>query len=34
MIGAAIFLVGAGSDFVTGSSLSVNGGYSVTDRPL
>jgi 2-dehydro-3-deoxy-D-gluconate 5-dehydrogenase len=34
MIGAAIFLVGAGSDFVTGSSLSVDGGYSVTDRPL
>jgi 2-dehydro-3-deoxy-D-gluconate 5-dehydrogenase len=34
MIGAAVFLAGAGSDFVTGASLSVDGGYSVTDRPL
>jgi 2-dehydro-3-deoxy-D-gluconate 5-dehydrogenase len=34
MVGAAVFLAGAGSDFVTGAALSVDGGYSVTDRFL
>jgi len=34
MVGAAVFLAGAGSDFVTGASLVVDGGYSITDRPL
>jgi len=34
MVGAAIFLAGAGSCFVTGAALAVDGGYSVTDRPL
>lgn len=34
MVGAAVFLSGAGSDFVTGAVLSVDGGYSVTERLL
>ena len=34
MVGAAVFLAGAGSDFVTGAVLSVDGGYSVTERLL
>ena len=32
MVGAAVFLASAGSDFVTGAVLSVDGGYSVTER--
>lgn len=34
IVGAAVFLAGAGSAFVTGAALPVDGGYSVTDRPL
>jgi 2-dehydro-3-deoxy-D-gluconate 5-dehydrogenase len=34
LIGAAVFLASAGSAFVTGAALPVDGGYSVTDRPL
>jgi 2-dehydro-3-deoxy-D-gluconate 5-dehydrogenase len=34
MVGAAVFLAGSGSDFVTGAVLSVDGGYSVTERLL
>jgi len=34
MVGAAVFLASAGSAFVTGAALPVDGGYSVTDRFL
>lgn len=34
LIGAAVFLVSAGSAFVTGVALPIDGGYSITDRPL
>lgn len=32
LVGAAVFLASAASDFVTGTSLAVDGGYSVADR--
>ncbi len=32
VVGAAIFLAGSASDFVTGTSISVDGGYSITKQ--
>jgi NAD(P)-dependent dehydrogenase (short-subunit alcohol dehydrogenase family) len=32
--GAPVFLASAASDFVTGGSLAVDGGYSVSERLL
>jgi 2-deoxy-D-gluconate 3-dehydrogenase len=32
MVGAALFLASAASDFVTGTALPVDGGYSIADR--
>ncbi len=34
LVGAAVFLASAASAFVTGTAIPVDGGYSVTDRPL
>jgi 2-dehydro-3-deoxy-D-gluconate 5-dehydrogenase len=32
IVGAAIFLASSASDFVTGTSIAVDGGYSITDQ--
>lgn len=34
LVGAAIFLASPASAFVTGTAITVDGGYSITDRPL
>jgi len=34
LVGAVVFLSSAASDFITGAAIPVDGGYSVTDRPL
>jgi 2-dehydro-3-deoxy-D-gluconate 5-dehydrogenase len=34
MAGAVIFMASAASDFITGTTLALDGGYSVADRPV
>lgn len=34
LVGAAVFLASGAADFVTGVTLPVDGGYSISDRLL
>ena len=34
LVGTVVFLSSKASDFITGAAIPVDGGYSVTDRPL
>jgi 2-dehydro-3-deoxy-D-gluconate 5-dehydrogenase len=34
VVGAAVFLAAPASDFVTGTAIPVDGGYSIADRPV